>query len=72
MKMILLAGVGLIALGMATPASAADMAVKARHHRRWWLQFTTGAASISARNGGWAWSHNCLEYRSLGRSRRLR
>ena len=29
MKMLLLAGVGLIALGVATPASAADMAVKA-------------------------------------------
>ena len=29
MKMLLLASVGLIALGMATPASAADMAVKA-------------------------------------------
>jgi outer membrane immunogenic protein len=60
MKMLLLAGVGLIALGMATPASAADMAVKAPPPPVVapiynWSGFYIGA------NGGYAWSRQCID-----------
>ena len=50
MKKFLLGTVGLIALGMGAPASAADMApsVKQGHPLRWWPRFTTGPASTSA------------------------
>ena len=48
MKKFLLGTVGLLALGMAAPASAADMAVKARPAARCWPRFTTGPASTSA------------------------
>jgi outer membrane immunogenic protein len=61
MKMLLLASVGLIALGMATPASAADMAVKAPPPPPVvapiynWSGFYIGA------NGGGAWSNQCID-----------
>ena len=50
MKKFLLGTVGLIALGMAAPATAADLAPVRipRHRLRWWPRFTTGPASTSA------------------------
>ncbi|WJR79186.1 outer membrane beta-barrel protein [Bradyrhizobium sp. NP1] len=59
MKMLVLASVGLVALGMAAPASAADMAVKAPPPPIVapiynWSGFYIGA------NGGGAWSSQCI------------
>ena len=63
MKNLLLATVGLVALvGMAAPASAADMAVKAGHPPPVlapiydWTGFYIGA------NGGWGQSRNCWDF----------
>ena len=63
MKKFLLATVGLVTLvGMAAPASAADMAVKARPPAPVlapiydWTGFYIGA------NGGWGESHNCVNF----------
>jgi outer membrane immunogenic protein len=63
MKSFLLATVGLVALvGIAAPASAADMAVKARPPAPViapiydWTGFYIGA------NGGWAQSRNCWDF----------
>jgi outer membrane immunogenic protein len=63
MKKFLLATIGLAALvGMAAPASAADMAVKARPPAPVlppiydWTGFYIGA------NGGWADNHNCVDF----------
>jgi outer membrane immunogenic protein len=63
MKNFLLASVGLVALvGMAAPASAADMAVKARPPAPViapiydWTGFYIGA------NGGWGQSRNCWDF----------
>ena len=61
MKKFLLATVGLIALGMAAPASAADMAVKAAPAPYVapiydWTGFYIGA------NGGWGQSRNCWDF----------
>jgi outer membrane immunogenic protein len=63
MKSFLLATVGLVALvGIAAPASAADMAVKARPPAPViapiydWTGFYIGA------NGGWGQSHNCWDF----------
>ena len=63
MKSFLLATVGLVALvGMAAPASAADMAVKARPPAPVlapiydWSGFYIGA------NGGWGQSRNCWDF----------
>ena len=63
MKKFLLATIGLAALvGMAAPASAADMAVKARPPAPVlapiydWTGFYIGA------NGGWGESHNCVNF----------
>jgi outer membrane immunogenic protein len=63
MKSVLLATVGLVALvGMAAPASAADMAVKARPPAPViapiydWTGFYIGA------NGGWGQSRNCWDF----------
>jgi outer membrane immunogenic protein len=60
MKKFLLASVGLIALGMAAPASAADMAVKAPPPAPLpmiydWTGFYIGA------NGGWGQSNSCWD-----------
>ena len=67
MKSFLLASVGIVALvGMAAPASAADMAVKARppapviapiYH---WTGFYIGA------NGGWGQTRNCWDFLEAG------
>src|SRR5712675_2308517 len=49
MRKFLLATVGLVALGMAAPASAADLAARPYTRlRRWSRRSMTGAASISA------------------------
>ena len=62
MKKFLLGTVGLLALGMAAPASAADMAVKARAARPDvapiydWTGFYIGG------NGGWGQSNSCLNF----------
>src|SRR6266567_6291978 len=63
MKSFLLATVGLVALvGIAAPASAADMAVKARPPAPVlapiydWTGFYNGA------NGGWGQSRNCWDF----------
>jgi outer membrane immunogenic protein len=61
MRKFLLSTVGLIALGAAAPASAADMAVKAPPPPVVapiynWTGFYIGA------NGGWAQSHNCVDF----------
>jgi outer membrane immunogenic protein len=61
MKKFLLATVGLIALGMAAPASAADMAVKAPPPAPLpviynWTGFYIGG------NGGWGQSRNCFDF----------
>ena len=60
MKKLLLATVGLLALGMGAPASAADMAVKAAPPPivapiYSWAGFYIGA------NGGWGTSHKCWD-----------
>jgi len=61
MKKFLLGTVGLLALGMGAPASAADMAVKARPPAPVlapiydWSGFYIGA------NGGWGSSHKCWD-----------
>ena len=68
MKKLLLATVGLLALGMGAPASAADMAVKAAPPPivapiYSWAGFYIGA------NGGWGTSHKCWDvtnFLSLG------
>src|SRR5438309_8094425 len=62
MKKFLMGTVGLIALGMVAPASAADMAVKARPvvaplpMLYDWSGFYIGA------NGGWGQSRNCWDF----------
>jgi outer membrane immunogenic protein len=61
MKKFLLGTVGLVALGVAAPASAADMPVKAPPPPVMapiynWTGFYIGA------NGGWAESHNCWDF----------
>jgi outer membrane immunogenic protein len=61
MKKFLLGTVGLFALGVAAPASAADMAVKAPPPPVVapiynWTGFYIGA------NGGWAQSRNCVDF----------
>src|SRR6478609_177700 len=65
MKKVLLATIGSVALmGMAVPAFAADMAVKARPTPAVvpiydWTGFYIGA------NGGWGRSHNCWDFVTL-------
>jgi outer membrane immunogenic protein len=62
MKKFLLGTVGLVALGMAAPASAADMPVKAAPPPVYvapiynWTGFYIGA------NGGWAQSRSCVDF----------
>jgi len=67
MKSFLLASVGLVALvGLAAPASAADMAVKARPPAPVvapiydWTGFYIGA------NGGWGQTRNCWDFLDAG------
>jgi outer membrane immunogenic protein len=65
MKKFLLATVGLLALGMAAPASAADMPVKAPPPPPpppiySWTGFYIGG------NGGWGQSRNCLDFVGVG------
>jgi len=65
MKKFLLGTVGLLALGMGAPASAADMAVKARPPAPViapiydWTGFYIGG------NGGWGQSNSCLNFVDL-------
>ena len=73
MKSFLLATVGLVALvGIAAPASAADMAVKARPPAPVlapiydWTGFYIGA------NGGWGQSHSCGDFVTLVASSSVR
>jgi len=62
MKKFLLGTVGLLALGIGAPASAADMAIKARPPAPVlapiydWTGFYIGA------NGGWGQSNNCVNF----------
>ena len=58
MKKILLSAVGLIAVGVAAPASAADMAVRAAPPPVVAPMYYWGGFYIGG-NGGWASSHNC-------------
>jgi len=66
MKKFLLGTVGLLALGMGAPASAADMAVKAPPPAPMlapiynWTGFYIGA------NGGWGQSDSCLNFDGFG------
>src|SRR6476619_5303604 len=66
MKKFLLGTVGLLALGMGAPASAADMAVKARPPAPViapiydWTGFYIGG------NGGWGQSNSCLNFDGFG------
>jgi len=60
MKKFLLGTVGLIALGMAAPATAADMAVKAPPPAPLPVIYNWSGFYIGA-NGGWAQSRNCLD-----------
>jgi outer membrane immunogenic protein len=61
MKMLLLATVGLITLGMAAPASAADMAVKAPPPPVVAPIYNWGGFYIGG-NGGWGQSRNCWDF----------
>ncbi|MCP3459434.1 outer membrane protein [Bradyrhizobium sp. CCGUVB23] len=61
MKKLLMAAVGLAALGMAAPASAADMAVKAPPPPPVVTIYNWSGFYIGA-NGGWGQSHNCLDF----------
>ena len=62
MKNFLLATVGLVALvGMAAPASAADMAVKAPPPAPLPVIYNWSGFYIGA-NGGWAQSRNCWDF----------
>jgi outer membrane immunogenic protein len=61
MKKLLLSTVGLIALGMAAPASAADMAVKAPPPAPLPVVYNWNGFYIGA-NGGWGETHNCWDF----------
>ena len=62
MKSFLLATVGLVALvGMAAPASAADMAVKAPPPAPLPVIYNWSGFYIGG-NGGWAQSRNCWDF----------
>jgi len=60
MKKLLMAAVGLAALGMAAPASAADMAVKAPPPAPVVAIYNWSGFYIGG-NGGWGQSHNCVD-----------
>jgi len=61
MKKFLMGAVGLFALGMAAPASAADMAVKAPPPAPLPVIYNWSGFYIGA-NGGWAQSNSCLNF----------
>jgi outer membrane immunogenic protein len=61
MRKFLLATVGLIAVGMAAPASAADMAVKAPPPAPLPVIYNWSGFYIGA-NGGWGQSRNCWDF----------
>ena len=60
MKKIVLSAVGLMALGVAAPASAADMAVKAPPPAPLPVIYNWSGFYIGA-NGGWGQSRNCVD-----------
>ena len=72
MKKFLLGTVGLLALGMGAPASAADMAVKAPPPAPLpapiynWTGFYIGG------NGGWGQSHSCWDFVDVAASSSVR
>ncbi|MCP3474496.1 porin family protein [Bradyrhizobium sp. CCGUVB1N3] len=61
MTKFLLAAVGLVAMGMAAPASAADMAVKAPPPAPIATIYNWSGFYIGG-NGGWGQSHNCVDF----------
>ena len=61
MKKFLLATVGLLALGMGAPASAADMAVKAPPPAPLPVIYNCSGFYIGG-NGGWGQSNSCLNF----------
>jgi outer membrane immunogenic protein len=61
MKKLLLSTVGLIALGMAAPALAADMAVKAPPPAPLPVVYNWNGFYIGG-NGGWGETHNCWDF----------
>src|SRR4051794_30831611 len=61
MKKFLLGTVGLIALGMAAPASAADLATKAPPPAPLPVFYNWSGFYIGA-NGGWGESRNCWDF----------
>src|ERR1700730_9453736 len=65
MKKFLLGTVGLVALGMSAPASAADMAVKAPPPPVVAPIYNWGGFYIGG-NGGWGQSHNCWDFIPVG------
>jgi outer membrane immunogenic protein len=62
MKKFLLGTVGLLALGMGAPASAADMAVKARPPAPVIAPIYDWTGFYICANGGWAQSRNCWDF----------
>jgi outer membrane immunogenic protein len=66
MKLLLLASVGLIALGMTTPASAADMAVKAPPPPPVVAPIYNWGGFYIGGNGGWGQSRNCWDFVPAG------
>ena len=62
MKKFLLGTVGLLALGMAAPASAADMAVKAASGTVHIAPIYNWTGFYIGGNGGWGDSHQCLDF----------
>jgi outer membrane immunogenic protein len=61
MKKFLLSSAGLLALVLGTPASAADMAVKAPPPAPIPVMYNWSGFYIGG-NGGWAQSHNCWDF----------
>ena len=61
MRKFLLGTAGLLALGIAAPASAADMAVKAPPPAPLPVIYNWSGFYIGA-NGGWGQSHNCWDF----------
>ena len=62
MKKFLLGTVGFIALGMAAPASAADMAVKAAPAPVYVAPIYNWTGFYIGGNGGWGDSHSCVDF----------